>query len=160
MPSGENTRLMVTTENLHSQQPIRGPGHGAPERDTCRDDWWCCWGLQRWDSGVYNWQDQLMSEWVSCRVTDALLRSVRHGNLYPPPLIRVWTNDTARRDIEPSLSVINPWAGKQVCKTAIALNFSFQKKFRFLPDQVGKDIEQFVTLTFVSGFRYCELREL
>lgn len=112
VPPGEDTRLPVTTDTLRLQQPIQGHGHWASERDTCRDDWWCRWGLSRRDGCVYNWQDQLMSEQVSWRVTDVPLRSVTCSHLYVPPLIHAWTNDTAARDTGRSLSVINSWAGK------------------------------------------------
>lgn len=64
------------------------------------------------DSCAYNWQDQVMSEGVSWRVTDALLRSVIRDSLYPPPQVHVWTNDSARRETELSLSAINSWAGR------------------------------------------------
>lgn len=38
-PSGGDTRLMATSEGLHLQQPVRGQGHRAPERDTQRGGW-------------------------------------------------------------------------------------------------------------------------
>lgn len=91
------------------------------------------WG----DACTCNWQDQLMSEGLSWRMTDVLLRSVKCDNLSPPPLIHAGT-DHPGEDTGCIFLSRKERAGGGGQRLSVALNFFFQRwrKPGFLQDKV------------------------